>query len=134
MHDDVEFLLGFDGAQFVFDGGFHVRVKAKAIPASPERPHGVSYSLTLHAPDGTRIVGFDNAHSVPAAGSRFKDRPKAHDHWHRDQTDQGRPYAFTSGAELVADFFAEVERVLSEHGIDPHNPNEKGSNDEESEG
>ena len=28
---------------------------------TPERPHGLSYSLTLHAPDGERLVGFDNA-------------------------------------------------------------------------
>ncbi len=133
MGDDLEFLLGFDGAGFVFDQGFHLRVRAKAVEATPERPYGVSYSLTLHGPDGARIMGFDNAHGVPAVGSRFKERPEAHDHWHRDASDTGRPYVFKSGAELVADFFAEVERVLAEHGVDPHNPSTEGYGDDEAE-
>src|SRR5258708_142904 len=38
--------------------------------------------FTLHAPDGTRLVGFDNAHDVPARGSRFKRRNESTDHWH----------------------------------------------------
>lgn len=29
-----------------------------------ERPHGLSYSLVLRAPDGERLVGYDNAHPV----------------------------------------------------------------------
>lgn len=78
----------------------------------------MSYSFTLHAPDGTRLVGFDNAHSVSRTGSRFKRKPSANDHWHRTETDPGRPYEFKDAETLIDDFFDEVERVLDEHGID----------------
>jgi hypothetical protein len=82
-----------------------------------ERPHGLSYSFTLHAPDGARLVGFDNAHGVPARVSRFKAAPQASDHWHRTENDPGRPYAFKDAETLIEDFFNEVERVLGERGI-----------------
>ena len=39
------------------------------------------------------------------------------DHWHRTETDEGRPYAFKDAETLLDDFFDEVERVLSVHGI-----------------
>jgi hypothetical protein len=42
----------------------------------------------------------------------------AHDHWHRTMNDPGRPYVFTTVDQLLADFFAEVRRVLGELGID----------------
>jgi hypothetical protein len=77
----------------------------------------LSYSFTLHAPDGTRLVGFDNAHDVSATGGRFKRRPAVSDHWHRTETDPGRPYQFTNAETLIDDFFDEVERVLDERGI-----------------
>lgn len=63
------------------------------------------------------MVGFDNAHSVPTAGSRHKVRPETADHWHRVARDKGRPYPFESADKLLADFFAEVRRVLAERGI-----------------
>jgi hypothetical protein len=63
------------------------------------------------------LVGFDNAHGVPAAGSRFSERPVAADHWHRTEDDPGRPYAFTDAATLIEDFFNEVERVLTDRGV-----------------
>jgi len=31
----------------------------------------------LHDPDNRRLIGFDNAHNVPAKGARFQKRPKA---------------------------------------------------------
>jgi hypothetical protein len=60
---------------------------------------------------------FDNAHAVAAAGSRFKKRPAAVDHWHRTENDPGRPYAFTDAGTLIDDFFDEIEPVLTERGI-----------------
>ena len=38
-------------------------------------------------------------------------------HWHRTGTDEGRPYEFKDAETLLDDFYNEVERVLSEHGI-----------------
>lgn len=64
-----------------------------------------------------RLIGFDNAHSVPSKGSRFKKRAREHDHWHRTSKDEGRPYAFTTADQLLADFFAEVDRELATRGV-----------------
>jgi hypothetical protein len=75
------------------------------------------YSLTLHDPNGKRLVGFDNAHGVPPQGSRFQRPSVEHDHWHRTTEDEGRPYRFTTIIQLIDDFEAEVERVLTEFGI-----------------
>ena len=54
---------------------------------------------------------------MPAKGSRFNKRPKEMDHWHRTETDEGRPYVFKDAETLMDDFFNEVERVLAERSI-----------------
>lgn len=113
----LEYLLAFDGAVHHYPDGYYLRFAIKRVPASGERAHGLRYSFTLHSPDGRRLVGFDNAHGVAAPGSKFKDRPKAADHWHRTEDDAGRPYRYVSAEQLLEDFFAEAERVLKEHGI-----------------
>lgn len=71
----------------------------------------------LHAPDGKRLVGFDNAHRVPARASRFKRPETASDHRHRTENDPGQPYRFKDAETLIADLFDEVERVLAERGV-----------------
>jgi hypothetical protein len=62
-------------------------------------------------------VRFDNAHRAGRSGGRFVKRPGAYDHWHRTETDPGRPYAFTTAMQLLDDFWREVRRVMSEKGI-----------------
>jgi hypothetical protein len=113
----LEFLLAFDGHVHWLDQGYRVKFEIKRVEPTQERPHGLRYSFTLHDPDGTRLVGFDNAHTVAPAESRFRERPAAADHWHRTETDEGRPYALVSSDTLLADFFREVSRVLAERGI-----------------
>jgi hypothetical protein len=81
------------------------------------QPHGLRYSFTLHGPDGSRLVGLDNAHAVRLRRARRKSRSAVTDHWHRTESDPGRPYRFKDAATLIDDFFNEVERVLTEHGI-----------------
>ena len=76
------------------------------------------HSLTLHAPSGKRLVGFDNAHLVRRLSGRFKRRSAGADHWHRDAADKGRPYEFKSPELLLEDFFHEVDRVLGQLGVD----------------
>ena len=78
----LEFLLGFDGRIHHLEKGYWLKFEIARVTATTNRPHGLSYSFTLHAPGGTRLVGFDNAHDVPARGSRFKRRDKSTDHWH----------------------------------------------------
>jgi len=114
----LEFLLAFDGRVHLLAEGFWTKFEIKRVVKTMQRPHGLSYSFTLHDASGKRILGFDNAHAVPAPGSRFKEAPETHDHWHRGEDDKGRPYAFTSAEALVEDFEREARRVLADRGID----------------
>lgn len=110
-------LLDLDRISFAIDaaGEYTVKFIVRRVPPSPERPHGLSYSLTLHNATGARIVGFDNAHLTPSRTGRTK--PVAHDHRHRLQTT--RPYQYRDAATLLADFWAEVDAVLRERGALP---------------
>ena len=87
----LEFLLAFNGRVHRYTGGYWLKFEIARVTPSEARPHGLDYSFTLHGPDNRRLIGFDNAHTVPAKGPRFKTRPKAMDHWHRTETDKGRP-------------------------------------------
>jgi len=115
----LDTLLELDGQVLVIDpaGAHWVRFRVKRVPATPERPHGLDYALTLHGPDGARLVGFDNAHPVrPTSGPGGRRRAR-HDHRHRHRTI--RPYDYRDAATLLADFWAEVEAVLEERGVKP---------------
>jgi len=114
-HDPgVAILVDLDGVSLTVDavGKFAVRFIVKQVPSSPERPHGLSYSLTLHDETGARLVGFDNAHAAPARKGRG--RIVAQDHRHRLRTI--RPYEYRDAATLLADFWTEVYAVLDERG------------------
>jgi hypothetical protein len=113
----LEFLLAFDGRVHWLQQGYRLEFEAQRVEPSPGRPHGLSYSLTLHDPAGKRLVGFDNAHAVRPTGGRFKRRSVAADHWHRTEVDEGRPYTFVNADRLLEDFFREVRRVLQERGL-----------------
>lgn len=113
----LEFLLAFDGHVHWLDQGYRLKFEIKRVEATPERPHGLRYSFTLHDPDGNRLMGFDNAHGVAAKGSRYTKRPPDADHWHRTGDDEGRPYSFTTADVLLADFFREATRILAANGI-----------------
>jgi hypothetical protein len=114
-HDPgLEILLDLDGAAFGVDssGDYLVKFVVKQVPSSPERPHGLSYSLTLHDPEGIRLVGFDNAHTARAGR-----KVVPHDHRHRLGTT--RIYDYRDAASLLADFWTEVISVLKERGVYP---------------
>lgn len=110
----LAYLLELDGEEIVYEGGFTARFKVTKVDETPSRPHGIRYAMALHDPSGRRIMGYDNAHGVPHRGGRHVKRASAHDHWHRDGNDRGRPYEFTTAEKLIADFFDEIERVLKE--------------------
>lgn len=114
----LDYLLGLDGnIEFQNDAGYWVKMEIFRIAVTAERPHGIKYSLTLHAPDGTRLIGFDNAHGgIKPEGSRFLHAGKKYpyDHKHRNATDAGVLYEFDTAYQLVSDFYAEVDRVLKE--------------------
>ena len=108
----LDVLLDLDGQVLVVgpDGGHWVRFVVTLVPVSPEKPHGIDYSLTLHGPDGERLVGFDNAH--PAARQK---RGGPLDHRHRLRTI--RAYEYRDAATLLADFWTTVDAVLRERGV-----------------
>lgn len=113
----LEALLDLDGQVYVVDptSNHWVKFSIKRVKPSRERPHGLSYSLTLHAKDGKRLVGFDNAHPVRSSnrpGGRVR---KQHDHKHRLRN--VRTYEYKDAAMLLSDFWAEVDAVLKERGV-----------------
>jgi hypothetical protein len=76
----LDTLLELDGVSLFIDaeGRYRVRFVVKRVDVSSERPHGLSYSLTLHDETGTRLVGFDNAHPVASGyGSGKSRRPRS---------------------------------------------------------
>ncbi|MGH7193026.1 MAG: toxin-antitoxin system TumE family protein [Candidatus Saccharimonadales bacterium] len=73
----LEFLLAFDGRIHHLEEGYRLKFEIKRVATAEARPHGLSYSFTLHAPDGTRLVGYDNAHSVPPGVPGSDRRPLA---------------------------------------------------------
>lgn len=83
-----------------------------------ERPHGLSYfALTLHAPNGERLVGFDNAHPVRRRRGPGSQSRRERDHRHRLRTI--RPYEYRDAVTLIKDFWNEVDGVLKERGLMP---------------
>ena len=112
-------LLALDGVVLVVDpvGKHWVKFVVKRVPPSDERPHGVSYSLTLHAADGKRLVGFDNAHAISTGSGPSKRTRSAHDHRHRHETT--KPYEYRDATTLLLDFWNDIDAVLHERGVSP---------------
>lgn len=110
-------MLLLDGEIFVIDptGDHWVKFEVKRVETTPERPHGLRYSLTLHERSGERLVGFDNAHPVASGSGPGAKRPAQFDHRHRLRTI--KPYDYADAASLLADFWSEVEAVLAERGV-----------------
>jgi uncharacterized protein DUF6516 len=108
----LDVLLDLDGQVLVVDpnGGYWARFVVTQVQVSPEKPHGIDYSLTLHGPDGERLVGFDNAYPV---ARRRQGEP--HDHRHRLRT--ARTYEYRDAATLLVDFWDAVDAVLRERGV-----------------
>ncbi len=113
----LDLLLELDGQVLVVDpqGRHWVRVVVTAVLASEVKPHGLDYSLTLHGPDGERLVGYDNAHSISVGSGPGREKPAAHDHRHRLRRVQ--PYHYRDAASLLADFWTDVRAVLQERGV-----------------
>ena len=99
---------------FVDEFGHWVKFVVLRTEATSKRPHGLSYSLTLHAPDGSRLVGFDNAHWIRVRRGPGTRKPRAADHLHRLRI--VRPYEYKDAATLLEDFWKEVDAVLRERG------------------
>jgi hypothetical protein len=113
----IKALLDLNGQILVLDakGSYLVRFSVQSVERSPERPHGLNYSLTLHGPQGQRLIGFDNAHSIRRSRGPGGKHSGPADHRHR--IDEARPYRYKDAATLLADFWAEVDVYLKEKGV-----------------
>lgn len=113
----ADVLLDLDGQVLIVDpkGNYWVRFSVERVAPSTERPHGLRYSLTLHAASGERIIGYDNAHAVRRSGGPAGGQTRVADHRHRLGTVW--PYRFIDAATLLDDFWADVDKVLRQKGV-----------------
>jgi hypothetical protein len=103
----LEVLLDLDGFIAEIGRGYWVKFEAKKIKApSINKPYGIKYSLTLHSPDGDRILGYDNAHQIQGV-----DFTKPYDHRHK----QARimQYNYQNAEQLLTDFWQDVDKFLN---------------------
>ena len=111
----IENLLELHGQIIDQGAGYWIKIKAWRVDPTATVPHGIRYSLTLHEPHGTRILGYDNAHGVKPAGKfKYAGRIMTHDHTHQHKEDKGIPYEFQDAQQLLIDFFEKADRVLQE--------------------
>jgi len=111
MRDEaLERLLDYDRRRYWLDNGWSIRFRVQEAEVSESRPHSIKYAFTLHDVDGTRLLGFDNAHGLP--------RVEAFDHRHRfRKTDELVPYAFSDTDTLLGDFFDAVESACKSESV-----------------
>ena len=113
----LDTLLLLDGETFVADaaGKCWVKFIVKRVPPTVERPHGISYSLTLHDENGERMLGFDNAHAIRESGGPGARARIEYDHKHAGE--RVRFYEYSNAATLLADFWIEVETIFKRREI-----------------
>ena len=109
----LDTLLDLDGEILDQGNGYWVEIHAWIVKPKMGVPHGLRYAPTLHTPNGTRILGFDNAHAPRKPRKfRYAGQRLPYDHRHRHASDKGVPYGFKDAHQLLKDFFEEVDRVL----------------------
>jgi hypothetical protein len=112
----LERLFDLDGFLAEVGGGYWVKIDARRVPIDQTRPHGIGYSLTLHGPDGRRVLGIDNAHLVRRTRGPSGRAKTGRDHIHRSNS--VRPYAYRDADTLIDDFWREVHAILRKEGLE----------------
>lgn len=110
----IRTLLDLHGQIIDQEDGYWLKIEAWEVVPTKDIPHAIRYSLTLHAPSGKRILGYDNAHAVKEKGKKYSGQRLPFDHMHRYVADKGVPYEFKDAHQLLSDFFTEVDLVLKE--------------------
>lgn len=108
----LEVLLQLDSEIFPMNNGYWTKVEAKMVLANEHIPHGIKYSLTLHNPSNIRILGYDNAHGIKPKRKKYGAKRVVWDHRHERKIVE--PYEFENAAQLLEDFWSDVERILLE--------------------
>lgn len=112
--DNIQILLDLHEQILDQEDGYWIKIEAWQVKVTAHIPHGIRYALTLHKPNGERILGYDNAHSIKVKGKKYSGQRMAFDHKHRHATDLGVHYEFKDAHQLLSDFFTEVDLVLKE--------------------
>jgi len=109
---EKEVLLNLNGYRhYNRDDGYWIKIEAWETEITDARPHGLRYSLSLHDANGTRVIGFDNAHGIKVGNKRrYSARKIVYDHEHR--LNKVMPYDFRSSARLLEDFWKAVSRIV----------------------
>lgn len=111
----LEVLLQLDNEIFPMENGFWTKFEAKQVTANEHIPHGIKYSLTLHNPYNLRVLGYDNAHGIKPKKKKYGAKRLVWDHKHEKKIVE--PYEFENAAQLMEDFWSDVDRIISElHG------------------
>ncbi len=109
----LETLLDLDGTVINQEKGYWVKFDVSITDVTKERPHGLSYSLTLHEKYGKRVMGYDNAHAVKLPIKyKYSGRIIEYDHHHQHSLDRGIPYEFKDPYQLLQDFFEKVDEII----------------------
>jgi hypothetical protein len=84
----------------ILPNGNIVEMKIWQVPETPDKPHGLKFSLA-YIKEGKRVIGYDNAEGKG-------------DHRHFQEKEY--PYAFKNMETLVEDFYKDIEtwRLINE--------------------
>lgn len=96
------------------ESGYWTKIKAKAVTITNQRPHGLKYSLTLHDKYNKRILGYDNAHAFKPSRKKYGCNVSMWDHKHN--CEDVKRYEFENVAQLMEDFWTDVNETLAEGG------------------
>ena len=86
------------------------KFEAYRVAPSPQIPHGIRYTLTLHDRNSTRILSFDNLHAHKPKKKKYGARKLTWDHKHK--MEKLYPYEFESASQLIEDFWKAVDEIL----------------------
>lgn len=108
----LDVLLQLNGEIFPMNNGYWTKIEAKIVEENEHIPHGIKYSLSLHDPTNTRILGYDNAHGIKPKRKIYGAKRLAWDHRHKREVVE--PYEFDDAGQLLEDFWTDVELILAE--------------------
>ena len=112
MDTGLEFLLEMDGEIFPMDNGYWTKIEARIVVPNDKVPHGIRYSLTLHDRNNVRVLGYDNAHGIKPKKKKFG--AKKTEWVHRHEKNRVESYEFENAAQLLVDFWNDVNRIMKE--------------------
>jgi hypothetical protein len=110
----IENLLDLHREIFILERGYWATFRAIRVPPSSERPHGIQYALSLHDETDERVVGYDNAHPITTGTGPARRSTRTATADRRHIRGKCTPYTYTSAAQLMADFWQDVSKVMEE--------------------